>query len=213
VALHNDRSIGGQIGGKVFAVVLSSFGARQYAKRLFDIVAAATTLVLLSPIMLIVSVAVKIDSRGPVFSRETLYGYGNRSIRVLKFRSMKICVETSRFNFGVTPVGRMLRQTGIDELPQLLQVLHGEMSIVGPRPHASRQYLFGSTIMPLLNVKPGMISWSQIAESREGFRTTEQRIDDDRYYVENWSFFLDIKIILIRTFSQRACASNDLPMP
>jgi lipopolysaccharide/colanic/teichoic acid biosynthesis glycosyltransferase len=67
--------------------------------------------------------------------------------------------------------------------------------------------------MPLLNVKPGMISWSQIAESREGFRTTEQRIDDDRYYVENWSFFLDIKIILIRTFSQRACASNDLPMP
>jgi len=106
-----------------------------------------------------------------------------------------------------------LRQNGIDELPQLLNVLRGEMSIVGPRPYTSRQYVFGKQIMPLLNVKPGMIGWSQISESREGFRTTEQRINDDLHYVENWSLFLDIKIILMTTFSQRPYASSDRLRP
>ena len=101
----------------------------------------------------------------------------------------------------MTPVGRILRRTGIDELPQLLNVLRGEMSIVGPRPYTSRQDLFENRLMPLLNVKPGMTGWSQITESREGLRTTEQRIIDDLHYVENWSLLLDIKIILMTAFS------------
>jgi lipopolysaccharide/colanic/teichoic acid biosynthesis glycosyltransferase len=213
VALHDDRSISGQNGGRFLADVVPSLGARRCAKRLFDIVVATTSLILLSPIILVVSVAVKIGSRGPLFSREILYGYGNQPIRVLKFRSVKTCVETNRLNLCATSVGRVLRQNGIDELPQLLNVLRGEMSIVGPRPYTSRQYVFGKQIMPLLNVKPGMIGWSRISESREGFRTTEQRINDDLHYVENWSLFLDIKIILMTTFSQRPYASSDRLRP
>jgi putative colanic acid biosynthesis UDP-glucose lipid carrier transferase len=109
----------------------------------------------------------------------------------------------------VTPFDRILRRTGIDELPQLLNVLRGEMSIVGPHPYTSRQDLFENHFMPLLNVKPGMTGLSQITEAREGFRTTEQRIKDDLHYVENWSLFLDIKIILMTAFSQQPSASTD----
>lgn len=201
MALRDDGSIGRQGGVRLLAHVVSSLGVRRRAKRIFDIGAAATSLILLSPIILIVSVAVKIESRGPFFSRETLYGYGIRPIRALKFRSVKACVEANRLNSRVTPVGRILRRTGIDELPQLLNVLRGEMSIVGPRPYTSRQDLFENRLMPLLNVKPGMTGWSQITESREGLRTTEQRIIDDLHYVENWSLLLDIKIILMTAFS------------
>jgi len=159
---------------------------------------AATSLVLLSPIILVVSVAIKFDSDGPVFSGETLYGYKNRAFRALKFRSVKTCAETDRDDWQVTRVGRVLRRTGIDELPRLLNVVSGEISIVGPRPYARRQDLFENRLMPLLDgVKPGLTGWAQIVEAREGFRTTEQRINDDLHYVENWSLFLDIKIILM----------------
>jgi lipopolysaccharide/colanic/teichoic acid biosynthesis glycosyltransferase len=109
----------------------------------------------------------------------------------------------------VTLFGRVVRRTGIDELPQLLSVLRGEMSIVGPRPYTSRRDLLENHFTPLLNVKPGMIAWSQITEAREGFRTTEQRIHDDLHYVENWSLFLDFKIILMTAFSQQRNASTD----
>ena len=209
MGLHDDGSISRQSGARFLPYVAPSLGGRRWAKRLFDIGAATATLILLSPIILIAAVAVKIGSRGSIFCDETLYGYGNRPIRVLKFRSAVTCGRTNRLGSRVTWVGRVLRRTGIDELPQLLNVLRGEMSIVGPRPYASRQNLFENTLMPLLSAKPGMTGWSQIKESREGFRTTKQRISDDLHYVENWSLLLDIKIIMMTAFSQKPNASRD----
>jgi lipopolysaccharide/colanic/teichoic acid biosynthesis glycosyltransferase len=208
VALHNDSRIGRQSRARVLADFVPTLGIGRCAKRLFDIVGATTSLLLLSPIILVISVAVKLDSRGSIFSRETLYGYRNQ-IRVLKFRSMTVCTETNRLNLRVTRVGQVLRRTGIDELPQLLNVLRGEMSIVGPCAYTSRHDLLDNQLLPLLSgVKPGMTGWAQITESREGFRTTEQRINDDLHYVENWSLFLDFKIILMTVFFQKQQLAN-----
>ena len=126
-------------------------------KRVFDIVAATGALVLLAPIILVASIAIKVDSRGPILSREIAYGYKNRAFRAIKFRSVAACAEADRNSSHVTRVGRVLRPTGIDEFPQLLNVLRGEMSIVGPRPHTHHQDLFENRLMPLLDgVKPGL---------------------------------------------------------
>lgn len=179
-------------------------------KRLFDIVVAAVSVVLFSPIILVVCVAIKLDSRGPIFLREARYGYKNRAIGVLRFRSVTVDADASRVNSCVTRVGRILRRSGIDKLPQLFNVLRGDMSIVGPRPYAHRHDLFENNLMPLLNgVKPGMTGWAQLAESREGLRTREQLIKDDLFYVKNKSLFLDIKIILTTLFSPKPNASTD----
>ena len=174
-------------------------------KRAFDIIAGIASLILASPVILIVSMAIKLDSRGPIFSRETLYGYKNRPIVVLKFRSTMACPERDQTNFRATRVGRVLRQAGIDQLPRLFNVLVGEMSIVGPHPYARPHDLFEKRLVPLLDgVKPGLTGWAQFIESRQGLRTTDQRINDDLYYVENWSLSLDIKIVLMTLFSSRS---------
>lgn len=201
MAFHDDGSVGRDSRRRdLSAAPALAPGGR--VKRAFDIVAAITGLVLLSPIILLAAVAIKLDSRGPIFSREIAYGYKNRAFRVLKFRSVTACAKANRTNSHVTRVGQVLRQTGIDELPQLLNVLGGAMSIVGPRPYARRQDLFEIRLTPVLHgVKPGLTGWAQINEYREGFTIAEQRINDDLYYVENWSLFLDIKIILLTLVS------------
>ena len=186
---------------RVSGSVAPAFRRNRSVKRAFDIVAAGIGLLLFSPILLIVSIAIKLDSGGPVFSRETLYGYKDRGIRVFKFRSKTACAEADR---TVTRVGQVLRQTGIEDIPQLLNVLLGEMSIVGPRPYASRQQLFEYGLMPLLNdFKPGMTGLAQINDAREGFGTMKQHINDDMRYVETWSLLLDIKIILMTLFLRK----------
>jgi lipopolysaccharide/colanic/teichoic acid biosynthesis glycosyltransferase len=186
---------------RVSGSVAPAFRRNRSVKRAFDIVAAGIGLLLFSPILLIVSIAIKLDSRGPVFCRETLYGYKDRGIRVFKFRSMTACAEADR---TLTRVGQVLRQTGIEDIPQLLNVLLGEMSIVGPRPYASRQHLFEYGLMPLLNgFKPGMTGLAQINDARQGFGTTKQHINDDVRYVETWSLLLDIKIILMTLFLRK----------
>ena len=201
MAVHDDGSVGSHGRGRVLSAA-PALGPGGRIKRLFDIVAATTSLVLLSPIILLAAVAIKLDSRGPIFSREIAYGYKNQAFRVLKFRSVTVCANASRTNSHVTRVGQVLRQTGIDELPQFLNVLGGTMSIVGPRPYARRQDLFEIRLTSLLNgVKPGLTDWAQINEHREGFTTTERRINDDLYYVKNWSLFLDMKIILLTLVS------------
>ena len=124
MALHGDNSIG-QLG--------TVFGLGERVKRVIDIVAATVSLILFSPILLITSIAIKLDSQGPIFIREVRYGYNNRAIQVLKFRVATTCVEGSRITARVTQLGQMVRQSGIDELPQFLNVLRGEMSIVGRR--------------------------------------------------------------------------------
>jgi Undecaprenyl-phosphate glucose phosphotransferase len=189
-------------------------------KRAFDILVATVGLIVLSPMFLIVSMAIKLDSLGPVFFRQTRHGFNNEMIRVIKFRSMT-CVEDGddftqavRNDPRVTRVGSILRRTNIDELPQLINVLFGEMSIVGPRPHAPAQNRFFQTqITPFSrrhNVKPGITGWAQVNGHRgetDTLHKMQRRVDYDLQYIDNWSFWFDIKIVLM-TFFSRAAFNN-----
>jgi len=194
---------------------LSTFD--QLVKRAFDIVAAVLGLLLLSPLLLIVSLAVKLDSRGPVLFRQTRHGYNNEIIRVFKFRSMTMLEDDAKFTQAkandprVTHIGHIMRKTNIDELPQLLNVLSGEMSIVGPRPHPiALNMKFECQIVPLSRrhkVKPGITGWAQVNGYRGETDTLEKmqhRFEHDLYYIENWSFLFDLKIILMTVFSRTA---------
>jgi lipopolysaccharide/colanic/teichoic acid biosynthesis glycosyltransferase len=140
--------------------VLPVFRPVPVAKRMVDIAAATLGLLLFSPILLIASIAIKLDSRGPVLIRESRYGYKNRPIQLLRLRLLTACAENDRTSPRLTRVGRILNQTGIDELPQLFNVLRGQMSITGPRPGRHPKALLNS-------VKPGMIRWAQIVATRE----------------------------------------------
>ena len=189
----------------------------RFAKRAFDICIAGLALLVFSPLLLVVSLAVRLDSRGPVFFRQTRHGYNNEVIKVLKFRSMTTLEDGCHFKQAVkndprvTRVGRILRRTNIDELPQLVNVLLGEMSIVGPRPHPiALNEAFAERISPMSRrhkVKPGITGWAQVHGHRGETDTIEKmrrRIECDLYYIDNWSFLLDIKIIVMTLFSRRA---------
>jgi Undecaprenyl-phosphate glucose phosphotransferase len=194
---------------------LSSFD--RVMKRFFDIAASATGLLLLSPVLALVSLAIKLDSRGPVFFRQTRHGYNNEIIHVLKFRSMASNEDGYAFSQAkkddprVTRVGQTLRRTNLDELPQLLNVLTGEMSIVGPRPHpVALNTMFEEHISPFSrrhNMKPGITGWAQVNGYRGETDTLEKmqrRFECDLFYIDNWSFLLDMKIILMTLFSKTA---------
>ena len=185
-------------------------------KRTFDIVVAAVGLLLLAPLLVIVGVAIKLDSRGPVFFRQKRHGYNNSTIDVLKFRTMVAAsndnfVQTKKNDKRITNLGRILRRTNIDELPQLFNVLMGNMSIVGPRPHATaHNQMFEGRILPFSrrhNIKPGITGWAQVNGQRGETDTLEKmkrRVEYDLYYIDNWSLLLDIRIILLTIFSKRA---------
>jgi Undecaprenyl-phosphate glucose phosphotransferase len=206
--------------GNVTAMQISQpplSAADLFVKRAFDILVATCGLLLLLPLFLMVSLAIKLDSPGPVFFRQRRHGYNNRTIRVFKFRSMTTLEEGCDFKQvvrrdpRVTRVGRILRRTNIDELPQLLNVLSGEMSIVGPRPHATaHNRMFEEKIAPFSrrhNVKPGITGWAQVNGCRGETDTLEKmqrRLEHDLYYIDNWSFLLDLKIIFMTLFSKNA---------
>jgi Undecaprenyl-phosphate glucose phosphotransferase len=184
-----------------------------FVKRLFDITAALVGLILLSPLLVIVACAIKLNSRGPAFFRQERHGYNNQTISVLKFRSMFVSdtatpfVQTAKNDPRVTGIGRLIRSTSIDELPQLLNVLRGEMSIVGPRPHATaHNAMFEARIPPFSrrhNVKPGITGWAQVNGCRGETDTLEKmkkRVDYDLFYIDNWSFFFDMKIVILTFF-------------
>jgi Undecaprenyl-phosphate glucose phosphotransferase len=190
----------------------------QLLKRSFDIVVAGALLVLLCPLLLIVAILIKLDTPGPVFFRQTRHGYNNDPISVLKFRSMTT-FDDSRDQFRqairndprVTRVGHIIRRTNIDELPQLINVLRGEMSMVGPRPHAvAHNDMFAHQIRRMFrrhNVKPGITGWAQVNGLRgetDTFEKMQKRIDHDLYYVDNWSFFFDLKIMIMTVLLKRA---------
>jgi exopolysaccharide biosynthesis polyprenyl glycosylphosphotransferase len=176
-------------------------------KRVFDIGVAAAMLLALSPIMLAIAIAVKISSRGPVFYRQervTLYG---TSFRMLKFRSMRLDAEDAsgpvwarEQDPRTTKLGAFLRRWNLDELPQLINVLLGEMSLVGPRPE--RPYFveqFKDEIphyMARLHVKAGITGWAQVNGLR-GNTSLSERIKYDLFYVENWSIWFDVKILVM----------------
>jgi Undecaprenyl-phosphate glucose phosphotransferase len=186
-------------------------------KGLEDRIIAGAMLLVLAPVMLAAAVAIKLDSRGPVFFRQERFGFNNRPISILKFRSMSTALgdptgaeRTVRGDRRVTRVGRVLRATSVDELPQLLNVLRGEMSVVGPRAHAIKMKVQDKFYYDAVNryaarhrVKPGITGLAQINGLRGEIDTIEKahaRIHYDLEYISHWSLWLDLKIILLTPF-------------
>lgn len=183
------------------------------SKRLLDVTVAATALVLLLPLLAMVGIAIKLESKGPVVFRQRRHGFNGRSFVIYKLRSMKVLedgaavVQATQQDPRVTRVGRILRKTSIDELPQLLNVLQGHMSIVGPRPHALiHDYEYGRMIANYAfrhHVKPGITGWAQVHGYRGGTPQIEQmnkRVTLDLWYINNWSLKLDMYIMLTTFF-------------
>jgi len=182
-------------------------------KWLFDRIVGALLVAALSPVMLAVAIAIKLDSRGPVFFRQKRYGFNNELIEVFKFRSMYVdqCDVTAaklvtKDDPRVTRVGRFIRKTSLDELPQLLNVvLKGDLSLVGPRPHAlhakAANQLYDQVVDGYFarhKVKPGITGWAQINGWRGETDTQEKiqrRVEHDLYYIEHWSVFFDLQIL------------------
>ncbi len=179
-------------------------------KRLMDIVGSLLCIVLFSPVMIVFGALVKITSPGPLIYRQERVGLRNKPFMMYKFRSMVVQEESSekkkwtvRDDPRVTAIGRFMRKTSIDELPQLFNVLKGDMSLVGPRPE--RPYFvekFQEEIPRYMikhQVRPGMTGWAQIHGYR-GDTSIRKRIDYDLYYIENWTIGLDIKILFLTVF-------------
>ncbi len=182
------------------------------AKRTFDIVFSALLIVLLSPIMIGAAIAVRLDSPGRVVFRQKRYGFNNEVIEVFKFRSMYEGLgdasgtkQTTKGDARVTRVGRFIRKTSIDELPQLFNVLIGDLSLVGPRPHPLHAHTQNKLWDEVVDgyfarhrVKPGVTGWAQINGWRGEADTPEKirrRVECDLYYIENWSVLLDLYIV------------------
>ena len=179
-------------------------------KRAMDIVGSLICIVLFSPVMLITAVLIKLTSPGPLIFTQERVGLHNIPFRMYKFRSMEVQTQseekkgwTVKNDPRVTPVGRFIRKTSIDELPQLFNVLKGDMSLIGPRPERP-QFVekFREEIpryMVKHQVRPGMTGWAQVNGYR-GNTSIRKRIDCDLYYIENWTVGLDIKILFLTVF-------------
>ncbi len=189
------------------------WGADGWLKRLEDVVLGSLILALIALPMLVISIGVRLGSRGPVFFRQRRYGLNGRPIEVLKFRTMSVCEDgpeirqATKNDPRVTRFGAFLRRTSLDELPQFLQVVTGEMSIVGPRPHAIahnemyRKHLHGYMLRH--KVKPGITGWAQVNGWRgetDTLEKMEKRVEHDLQYIGNWALSLDLKIIFLTIF-------------
>jgi Undecaprenyl-phosphate glucose phosphotransferase len=187
------------------------------AKRTFDIFFSLVAILLLWPVMVATAIAIKLNSKGPVLFKQKRHGFNNEVINVFKFRSMYTdqCDPTARATVTkgdprVTKVGRFIRKTSIDELPQFFNVLRGDLSLVGPRPHAvvaaAHDRLFAEVVDGYFarhRVKPGVTGWAQINGWRGEIDNDEkikQRTACDLYYIENWSLLFDLKILFLTPF-------------
>lgn len=177
-------------------------------KRIEDIIVSSFLLVLTCPLLLAIAIAVKIDTPGPALFLQKRHGFNNEIFDVYKFRSMRqedrALVQATRNDPRITRVGKFLRRSSLDELPQLWNVLMGSMSIVGPRPHAVQHNVeYASIISEYFarhNVKPGITGWAQVNGLRGETDTPDKmrrRVAADLYYIENWSLLLDFKVILM----------------
>ncbi len=179
-------------------------------KRMFDVAFSIAALVLMFPICAVVAMAIKLDSRGPIFFTQSRKGYSGRAFRIFKFRSMSVMEDSTnvrqatRNDPRVTRVGGFIRSTSLDELPQFWNVLRGDMSVVGPRPHALvHDDLYGALIAQYASrrhVKPGLTGWAQINGCRGETPTLDRmadRVHHDLWYINNWSPWLDLKIVLL----------------
>ncbi|KAF0232242.1 MAG: putative glycosyl [Beijerinckiaceae bacterium] len=200
----------------VFDRPLSDLNAA--VKAVFDRIVAAIALVALSPLMLLVALAVKLESKGPILFRQPRYGFNNEMINVYKFRSMYTDLtdqhgarQVTKLDPRVTRVGRFIRKTSIDELPQLLNVLRGDLSLVGPRPHAMQSKADNRLYQEVVDgyyarhrMKPGITGWAQINGWRGETDTAEKierRVEHDLYYIEHWSLPFDLYILAMTPLS------------
>src|SRR5690606_25375339 len=183
-------------------------------KRSCDVVFSLLGIVLFAPVMLATAVAIKLDSKGPILFKQTRHGFNNEPIDVYKFRSMYVeqCDPSAKNAVTkndprVTRVGRFIRKTSIDELPQFFNVLMGHLSLVGPRPHAvagqTRNLRYHEVVdgyFARRRVKPGVTGWAQVNGWRGEIDNDEKiriRTEFDLYYIENWSLWLDLKILFL----------------
>lgn len=182
-----------------------------------DLVLGSIITLLLAPLLVAIALAIKLTSPGPVFFKQRRHALDNAEFEILKFRTMRwvapqsdrALVQTSRLDARITPLGRILRASSLDELPQLFNVLCGEMSLVGPRPHAINMRTDSSLGVEITRayphrhrVKPGMTGWSQVNGARGATETRAQllrRIELDLQYIDNWSLLLDLKILMLTT--------------
>jgi putative colanic acid biosynthesis UDP-glucose lipid carrier transferase len=186
------------------------YGSYWLLKKLEDIILGSIIFLLMLPVMSFIGIAVKLSSKGPILFKQRRYGLNGEVIQVLKFRTMKtmddgaIVIQASKEDPRITPLGRFLRRTSLDELPQFWNVLQGTMSIVGPRPHAIahneeyRQLIKGYMLRH--KVKPGITGWAQVNGLRgetDTLHKMKSRIDYDLYYINHWSIWLDLKIIAL----------------
>ena len=180
----------------------------QFVKRSIDLVGAALVLLLLSPLMLLTALLIKLDSRGSILFFQTRNGFNGRKFQIVKFRTMHVLEngtairQATRADPRVTRVGRWLRRTSIDELPQLFNVLYGTMSLVGPRPHAIAHNSEYETLIANYafrhHVKPGITGWAQVHGLRGETSAADlmaKRVEYDLWYIANWSLWLDFRIL------------------
>lgn len=188
----------------IYAPVASS-----QAKRLFDIFLSFFALIFLAPVFILISIIVKLNSNGPIIFRQRRTGLNGKEFYIWKFRTMtvtedsEVVIQAKVNDSRVTYFGKFLRRTSLDELPQIVNVLKGDMSLVGPRPHAlSHDYSFShllDTYAERFNTRPGITGLAQINGHRGEIHSQyelEKRIKSDIYYIENWTFALDLIIIL-----------------
>jgi lipopolysaccharide/colanic/teichoic acid biosynthesis glycosyltransferase len=175
-------------------------------KRAFDIFVATAGLIILSPLLLLISLAIKLDSGGSILCLQRGYAYNNQMVRVIKFR-LSVPNRPAEARLHLTRLGHLLSGTGIDGLPILINVLLGEMSVVGPRLYV---YIPGAIlqepISQIVRMKPGLTGWAQVHESSDNRNTPEalrHLIELDLFYIDNWSLLLDAKILLMALFSKK----------
>jgi Undecaprenyl-phosphate glucose phosphotransferase len=185
-------------------------GHAMWKKEIFDRSFAALALLALTPLLAVIAIAVKVSSRGPVFFTQHRKGADGRVFNIYKFRTMRPHKETpgivrqaTRNDARITPVGAFLRRTSLDELPQFFNVLRGEMSVVGPRPHAiEHDELYRKVVDNYIHryrIKPGITGWAQVNGYRgetDKLEKMQGRVEYDLYYLRNWSFALDMRIVL-----------------
>lgn len=194
--------------------------SQQLAKRVLDVVLSVSGIVLLVPMFAVLAVAIKLDSKGPVIFSQRRSGFNGRTFKIYKFRSMTttqdgpVIQQATRDDPRVTRVGRVMRRSSLDELPQLFNVLKGQMSIVGPRPHAlCHDTQYGEAIATYAtryHVKPGITGWAQVNNCRGETKTVadmERRIALDVWYIKNWSLWIDVQAIA-KTVRQLAGSVN-----
>jgi exopolysaccharide biosynthesis polyprenyl glycosylphosphotransferase len=185
-------------------------GFNRILKRTFDLLFSGLFLLVFSPLYLAIAVAVKVTSTGPVFFLQERVGLDNKVFKILKFRTMRVQTEqasdtlwTTKGDPRITPIGKFLRMSSLDEIPQFINIFLGQMSVVGPRPERpyfveqfKDQYKYFKRRHA---VKAGLTGWAQINGLR-GDTSIQERIEADIFYIENWTFFLDLKIVLLTPF-------------